>query len=53
MRSRLVGLLLGCGLLAATVAPAFACDYSTNASADTQASQHTAQAQPAQTDTQE
>jgi len=27
MRSKLIGLLLGCGLIAATVAPAFACEY--------------------------
>ena len=53
MRSKLVGLLLGCGLLAATVVPALACPYNTNASADTQAPQQTAQAQPAQTDNQE
>jgi hypothetical protein len=43
MRSKLLGLLLGCGLAAATVAPVFACDYQTNASNE-QASQQTAQA---------
>ncbi|MGO8799708.1 MAG: hypothetical protein ACLQE9_18275 [Roseiarcus sp.] len=52
MRSKLMGVLLGCGLLAATVVPALACNY-TNASTETQAPQQTAQAQPAQSDTQE
>ena len=27
MRSKLIGLLLGCGLIAATAASAFACEY--------------------------
>jgi len=45
MRSKLIGLLLGCGLLAATVAPALACSYNTQASSDTQAPQQTAQSQ--------
>ena len=44
MRSKLIGVLLGCGLLAATVAPALACSYTTQASSDTQP-QQTAQAQ--------
>jgi hypothetical protein len=54
MRSKLIGLLLGCGLLAASVAPALACSYNTQASSDTQAPQQTAQAQqPSDTDTQQ
>jgi hypothetical protein len=52
MRAKLIGLLLGCGLLAARAAPAFACMF-TNASADTQPPQHTAQAQTAPSDAQE
>lgn len=50
MRSKLVGLLVGCGLLAATVVPAFACNY-TDASTETQPPQHTAQAQTPPSDT--
>ncbi len=45
MRSKIVGLLLGCSLLAATAAPSLACAFHDQASADTQ-SQQTAQAQP-------
>jgi hypothetical protein len=45
MRSKLLGLLLGCGLVAATIAPAFACDYQTNASNDSPPPQQSAQAQ--------
>jgi hypothetical protein len=45
MRSRLIRLVLGCGLVAATIAPAFACQYQTNASNE-QAPLRTAQAQP-------
>jgi hypothetical protein len=45
MRSKLIGLLLGCGVLAATVAPTLACSYKTQASSDTQPPQQTAQAQ--------
>jgi hypothetical protein len=53
MRAKLVGLVLGCGLMAATVAPALACSFNTQASSDDQA-QQTAQAQStaAQTSTQ-
>ena len=50
MRSKLIGLLLGCGLLAAAAAPAFACNYSINASNDAPP-QQSAQAQTS-TDTQ-
>jgi hypothetical protein len=47
MRSKLLGLLLGFGLVTAAIVPAYACDYQkTNASADQ--SQQTAQAQPEQ-----
>jgi hypothetical protein len=54
MRSKLIGVLVGCGLLAAAVAPAFACSYNTQASSDAQAPQQTAQAQqPSQTNSQE
>jgi len=52
MRSKLIGLLLGCGLLAASVVPTLACSYNTQASSDTQAPQQTAQAQqPSDADT--
>jgi hypothetical protein len=47
MRSKLLGLLLGLGLAAATIAPAAACDYGVTTSNDQAAPQHTAQAQPA------
>jgi len=51
MRSKLIGILLGCGLVAASVAPAFACDYVTTTANETP--QHTAQAQtPADSKTQ-
>jgi hypothetical protein len=46
MRTKLIGLLLGCGLAAATIIPALACPYQTNASNDQTPPQHTAQAQP-------
>jgi hypothetical protein len=45
MRSKLLKLLLGCGLLAAAISPGFACNYNVNASNDQAAPQHTAQAQ--------
>ena len=45
MRSKLLGLLLGCGLVATIIAPAFACQYQTNASNDTPPPQQSAQAQ--------
>ena len=45
MRSKLLGLLLGCGLVAATMASASACQYQTNASNDQTPPQQTAQAQ--------
>jgi hypothetical protein len=41
MRSRLFGLVLGCGLVAALIAPALACPYQHTVSND----QQTAQAQ--------
>jgi hypothetical protein len=45
MRSKLLGLILGFGLVTAAFVPAYACDYQkTNASAAQ--SQQTAQAQP-------
>ncbi|MGD0184330.1 MAG: hypothetical protein ABSC25_03670 [Roseiarcus sp.] len=43
MRSRLFGLVLGCGLVAALIAPALACPYHNTVSND---QQQTAQAQP-------
>ena len=54
MRTKLLAILVGGGLVAATIAPAFACNYQTNASNDQAAPQQTAQAQtpppaPAQT----
>lgn len=45
MRSKLIGLLIGCGL-AAIVAPALACPYNQTAS-NQSTSQQTAQNQPA------
>ncbi len=45
MRSKLIGLLIGCGL-AAIVAPALACNYGTTAS-NQSTTQQTAQSQPA------
>ena len=46
MRSKLLAVLVGCGLVAATIAPALACDYSkTNATNDKAAPQQTAQSQ--------
>ena len=32
MRTKLLAILAGCGLVAATIAPALACNYQTNAS---------------------
>ena len=53
MRSKLLGLLLGCSLVAAAATSAFACNYQTNASADNSTPQQTAQAQqPADATTQ-
>jgi hypothetical protein len=54
MRTKLLAILAGCGLVVATMAPALACDYQTNASNDKATPQQTAQAQtpppaPAQT----
>ena len=46
MRSKLIGLLIGCGL-AAIVAPALACEYDTTAQNSQSTSQQTAQSQPA------
>jgi hypothetical protein len=46
MRSKLCGLLLGCGLVAAMVFPALACDFHLTTADKDQAPQHTAQAQP-------
>jgi hypothetical protein len=45
MRSKLLAVLVGCGLVAATVAPALACDYRTNATNDKAPPQQTAQSQ--------
>lgn len=45
MRSKLLAILVGCGLVAATIAPAIACDYKTNATNDQAAPQQTAQSQ--------
>ena len=45
MRTKLLAILAGCGLVAATIAPALACNYQTNASNDQTTPQQTAQAQ--------
>ncbi len=45
MRSKLIGLLIACGL-AAIVAPALACDFGTSAQNSQSTSQQTAQSQP-------
>ena len=45
MRSKLLAVLVGCGLVAATIATALACDYKTNATNDKAAPQQTAQSQ--------
>ena len=51
MRSSLLKLMLGCGLVIAALAPAAACQYQTNAATGNQASpSQTAQAQPAAQD---
>jgi hypothetical protein len=51
MRSKLCGLLLGFGLLAAMAAPTLACDFNvTTAAKDQAAPQHTAQTQPSTED---
>jgi hypothetical protein len=44
MRTKLLAILLGCGLVAATLAPAVACQYQTNASNDKSPPAQTAQA---------
>lgn len=44
MRAKLLKFVLGCGLAAALITPALACDYGVTAARD-QASQQTAQAQ--------
>jgi hypothetical protein len=44
MRSKLLGILVGCGLVAATIAPALACQYQNNASAEQRPPEQTAQA---------
>ena len=49
MRSKLLGLLVGCGLLAAAIAPALACDFQTNASNQQTPPERTAQAQTDET----
>ena len=46
MRSKLIGLLIGCGL-AAIVAPALACTWGTSAQNSQSTSQQTAETQPA------
>jgi hypothetical protein len=45
---KLLGVLVGCGLIAATIVPSFACEYKTNASTESSQSQQTAQAQTSQ-----
>ena len=52
MRAKLIGLVLGCGLVVAVAAPALACDFyhSTSAQSDQATTQQTAQSQP-ETDT--
>jgi hypothetical protein len=46
MRTKLLAFLVGCGIVAATISPALACDYKTNAANDKSTTQETAQAQP-------
>jgi hypothetical protein len=46
MRSKLIALLVGCGL-AAIVVPALACDWNRTAESGQSATQQTAQTQPA------
>ena len=45
MRSKIIGFVVGCGLVAATIVPALACSYHTQASSDQNKPQQTAQAQ--------
>jgi hypothetical protein len=46
MRSKLLAVLVGCGLVVATMAPALSCDYGkTNATNDKAPPQQTAQSQ--------
>ena len=45
MRSKSIGIAVGCGLVAATIVPALACAYHTQASSDQNKPQQTAQAQ--------
>ena len=45
MRSKFIGFVVGCGLVAATIVPALACSYNTQASSDQNKPQQTAQAQ--------
>ncbi len=45
MRSKIIGFVVGCGLAAATIVPALACSYHTQASSDQNKPQQTAQAQ--------
>ena len=47
MRTKLVAILVGCGLVAATIAPAFACEGRTQTqAANDKTPPQTAQAQP-------
>lgn len=46
MRSKLSKLLLVCGLMAAAMSSALACNFNVEAAKDQAAPQHTAQAQP-------
>ena len=45
MRSKIIGFVVGCGLAAATIVPAVACSYHTQASSDQNKPEQTAQAQ--------
>ena len=45
MRTKLLAILLGCGLVAATAVPSLACNYQTNASNDKSTPQQTAESQ--------
>ena len=45
MRSKIIGFVVGCGLAAATIVPALACSYHTQASSDQNKPEQTAQAQ--------
>ncbi|HEX4766256.1 MAG TPA: hypothetical protein VH414_08255 [Lichenihabitans sp.] len=52
MRSKIIALVIGCGIAAVAVIPALACPFNTQASSGSQATQQTAQAQTPPTNAQ-